>query len=243
MRNVIILLGIAAASLAGGAAFAHTLVLERRGADSVPAFAHDGVLEAIAGDRIVRALAVGPDQRVAGVPIIRNRQQASIAVPADATALAVRYLGLPAGRAADGTRKVGSRVQNPDVPEVIRSEVDTVAVLRPGLDPAALPAVPLQLVPLQEVAGVTAGATVRVRVTLDGEPLAGVMVRLDALSTDVGGPTATTGADGVAAAVVPRAGLNLFVVSQVIPAPADPEAHVIRRQASLSFEAVAAPAR
>lgn len=239
MKNVVILLGVAAASLAGGAAFAHTLVLERRGADTVPAFAHDGVLEAIAGDRIVRALAVGPDQRTSPVPIIRTRQQASMAVPTGATALMVRYVGLPAGRAADGTRKVGSRTQNPDVAEVIRSEVDTLAVLRPGLDPTALPPVPLQLVPLQELAGAAAGATVRVRVTLDGEPAAGVVVRLDALSTDIGGPTATTGADGVAAAVVPRAGLNLFSVSQVIPAPADPEAHVIRRQASLSFEAAA----
>lgn len=240
MKTAFVSLVAALASVAGGAAFAHTLVLDRRDGETVPTFAHDGVLEAIHGDRIVRALAISLGHQITELPITRSPQRASIAIPADAAALAVRYRGLPAGRTADGTRKIGTRVQNPDVLEVIRSEVDTLAVLRPGLDLAQLPPTPLQLVPLQEVAGVAAGSTVRLRVTLDGQPLAGAMVRLDALTADVGGPTATTDAQGIASAVVPRTGLNLFTVSQVIPAPADPEAHVIRRQSSLSFEAAAA---
>jgi hypothetical protein len=233
-------LGILAAVLVASPAVSHTLILDTRSSPAIPSFAHDGIIEPIAGAMIESVFVLGNGASATQIEPLRSPTNAAIALPQGTRAAVVRYVGQNAGRAPDGSRRIGSRASNPDVAEIARSEVETLAILRTGARLGFLPPAALRLEPIEEIVDRRVGSRVQIRLLLNGQPLPAASIRLQALGADKGGPTATTDANGIASAIIPNAGANLFVANYADCASNDPDAHIIRRQASLSFVARAA---
>lgn len=236
MKSTILASVLLAAGLAGAAA-AHTLTLDLAATPPIAAFAHKGALEPIPGARIASAVALDGAGRVSEIALTRTEARATLAAPPGAAAILTRYVGLNAGRGPDRTRKVGSRTANPDVAVVGRSEVDALTLLRPGADLSALPPAPLRLAPVGVAAGLRKGDSITLMATFRGQPLAGATIRLQALASETGGLSVVSGSDGRITVIVPESGPNLFVINHEDRTGDDPDAHVIRRQASLGFSA------
>lgn len=241
MKSRTFFAALLATAALGSTAFAHTIHLDTRQSPAAIVLAHDGAFEPVAGVRVTGAEMVSARGVAAPLIVARQERSSAATIPTGTRAVLIRYSGVNGGQAPDGTRRVGSRTANPDVAEVSRSEIETLAILASGARVSALSASPLRLEPVGEVHNMRAGTMITVRATLRGQPLAGAPIRLQAAASDTGGATATTGADGTARLAIPDAGVNLFALNHVDRAANDPDAHVIRRQASLSFTAL--PAR
>lgn len=239
--KIAIFAGLVLGSLMSLPAASHTLVLDTRSAPAVPSFAHDGKIEPIVNARVTLALSLGSSATPTIVTLDRTTPNARVVVPNGARAILVRYVGQNSGLAPDGTFRAGSKSANPDVTEVGRSEVETLAILQRGARLTGLPPAPLRLEPVGEIAGKRVGNQIQVRALQNGQPFPSAIIQLQAYTKESGEVIATTGPDGLATIAIPVSGPNLFVVSQQVAAPNDPDAHIIRRAASLSFTAL--PAR
>jgi hypothetical protein len=217
------LAGLAILGALPALALAHTLTLNRATQPPEAGFMHDGHFEAAPAQRITaRATVTHPASRA----------------PARAAAYWASYEGPPAGRGPQGERRPGPKGPGNDATDITRNLAWTVAVVHPRAPLDQLPKGRLSLLPVGQPMVARAGGTVRVRVLLDGAPLPGATIRLEALQRDVGGATVTTDASGEASAPIPSAGPHLFVVVHTENPSSDPTVDILRLQASLGFDAV-----
>lgn len=172
-----------------------------------------------------------------GKPLkLAQREHDGSAVFADQPNLAVvgiDYLGAYWGQTSKGEWKEGP-LPNSGSLGVVRFDKHLLAFVRPGADLAALPAVKLQIRPLQDPMTLKQGDVLKVRVTWNGKPLAGAE-----LIGDFVGAThrvsARTDAKGEASIEVRNQGLNVIGLLHYEPSASDPKANFIEHLATLSF--------
>jgi nickel transport protein len=98
----------------------------------------------------------------------------------------------------------------------------------------ALPAQPLQIVPLANPTELAAGDMFKVRVLYDGKPLAGVVITPDYVNASEAS-LGKTDANGVAEVLIRNEGLNVIAVSHAAPFADLSKADTVNHFATLSF--------
>jgi hypothetical protein len=225
-----------AALLASSAADAHGLWVTQRLGRLVLTLGHDDREDDYPAAKLTAVLGQRADGSTLPPLDVDSREAPywSIPAPPGLAMLTVSYRGGLSGQRPDDVWVDGPRGTDPRVIKVGRYDKYLLALLDRSADPAAAPPTRLQLRPASNPLLLRRGAPLRVQLSFDGKPRAGVAIMADyAGNADV--KHAVTDADGWAEVTVQNQGLNVVAAMVIEPVAGDAELDFVEHLATLSF--------
>jgi uncharacterized GH25 family protein len=236
MRRPLQLLLASTFVLAPSLAGAHGLWIAERWGELGVIYGHGAGDDPYDPAKIISVRAVDGKGRELAIGLDKAERHALLATTGEPAVVLVDLDNGVYSKGADGTSVNKPKREVPGATEANHSIKHALAIVDLHGEMPEVPSQPLQILPLSNPLEAKGGDKLRVRVLLDGEPLAGVKLIPDYTGADIPAPDATA-ENGEAVITIPRDGLNVIAASHVVALKDDPDADKRSHTATLSFVA------
>jgi len=235
MRTRRLLLATAALLLGGAAAHAHGIWTAERWGETGIVYGHGAEDGAYDPAKVSAVRAIDKAGKAVDAKAVAGERRAVIEAADDAAILLVDFANGFYSRGADGKWVAKPKNEVPGATEAGDNWKHNVTIRHLHGDAVpALPAQPLQIVPLVNPTELAAGEVFKVRVLYDGKPVAGVAITPDYVNA-AESTLGTTDADGIGEVLIRNEGLNVIAVSHQVPFTDASKADTANHFATLSF--------